>query len=49
MSEAPVPACSGPIAEIEQWLELLHKALETNYARLDKVLAANTEKRRDKR
>lgn len=30
------------IAEIDQWLGLLRKALETNYARLDKVLAEQT-------
>jgi DNA-binding transcriptional ArsR family regulator len=36
------------IAEIDQWLELLRKALETNYARLDKLLAAQTKERKDK-
>jgi DNA-binding transcriptional ArsR family regulator len=36
------------IAEIDQWLALLRKALETNYARLDKVLAAQTKPRKDK-
>jgi DNA-binding transcriptional ArsR family regulator len=36
------------IAEIDQWLGVLRKALETNYARLDKVLAAQTRERKDK-
>ena len=36
------------LTEIDQWLELLRKALETNYARLDKVLAAQTKGRKDK-
>ena len=36
------------IAEIDQWLEFLRKALETNYARLDKVLAAQTKERKRK-
>ena len=37
------------IAEIDQWLGLFRKALETNYARLDKVLAEQTKesKRKD--
>ena len=30
------------ISEIDQWLGLLRKALEMNYARLDKVLAEQT-------
>jgi DNA-binding transcriptional ArsR family regulator len=30
------------MAEIDQWLGLLRKALETNYARLDKILAEQT-------
>ena len=40
-------AMSG-IDEIDQWLGLLRKVLETNYARLDKVLAAQTGKRKGK-
>ena len=38
----------GGIAEVDQWLGVLRKALETNYVRLDKVLAAQTTKRKDK-
>ena len=36
------------IVEIDQWLELLRKALETNYARLDKVLESQTVERKEK-
>jgi DNA-binding transcriptional ArsR family regulator len=36
------------IAEIDQWLGLLRNALETNYARLDDVLAEQTRKERTK-
>jgi hypothetical protein len=32
----------GGIAEVDQWLGLLRKALDANYARLDKALAAQT-------
>lgn len=44
----PCRLAPGGIAEVDQWLELLRKALETNYARLDKVLAAQTRKRKDR-
>ena len=37
------------IAEIDRWLELLRKALETNYARLDQVLAAQTKQAKGKK
>lgn len=36
------------IAEIDQWLELVRKALETNYARLDEVLESQTVERKEK-
>jgi DNA-binding transcriptional ArsR family regulator len=35
------------IAEIDKWLGTLRKALETNYSRLDKLLAEQTEGRKD--
>jgi DNA-binding transcriptional ArsR family regulator len=46
-AKRPCRLTPGGIAEIDQWLGLLRKALETNYGRLDKVLAAQT-KRKDK-
>ena len=47
-AKRPCRLAPGGIAEIDQWLALLRKALETNYARLDKVLAAQTEVRKEK-
>jgi DNA-binding transcriptional ArsR family regulator len=49
-AKRPCQLARGGIAEIDQWLALLRKALETNYGRLDKVLAAQTKarKRKDK-
>lgn len=36
----PCRLAPAAISEIDQWLALLRKALETNYERLDAVLAA---------
>lgn len=36
------------ISEIDRWLDLLRKAVEANYARLDKVLAEQIQVRKDK-
>ncbi len=47
-AKRPCRLAPGAIAEIDQWLKLLRKALETNYTRLDRVLAAQTKKRKDK-
>ena len=47
-AKRPCRLAPGGITEIDQWLGLLRKALETNYARLDKVLAAQTKERKDK-
>ncbi|MFN0103057.1 MAG: ArsR/SmtB family transcription factor [Bryobacteraceae bacterium] len=47
-AKRPCRLAPGGLAEIDQWLALLRKALETNYARLDKILAAQTEVRKDK-
>ena len=47
-AKRPCRLAAHGIAEIDQWLELLRKALETNYARLDKLLAAQTKERKDK-
>ena len=44
-AKRPCRLATGGIAEVEQWLGLLRTALESNYARLDKVLA---EQRKDK-
>jgi DNA-binding transcriptional ArsR family regulator len=38
-TKRPCRLAPDGMAAIEQWLGLLRKALETNYARLDKVLA----------
>ncbi len=35
------------IAEVDRWLEGLRKALDANYARLDKVLAEQKQRRKD--
>ena len=35
------------ILEMDEWLNKLRKALESNYARLDKVLAAQNKGRKD--
>jgi DNA-binding transcriptional ArsR family regulator len=47
-AKRPCRLARNGIAEIDQWLGLLRKALETNYARLDQVLAAQTKQRKDK-
>lgn len=47
-AKRPCRLAPAGIAEIDRWLELLRKALETNYARLDKVLAGQTKDRRRK-
>ena len=47
-AKRPCRLAPGGIAEIDQWLALLRKALETNYARLDEVLGAQIEVRKDK-
>jgi len=41
-AKRPCRLTPGGIAEIDQWLGVLRSALETNYARLDEVLAAQT-------
>ena len=48
-AKRPCRLAPGGIAEIDQWLGLLRKSLEKNYARLDRVLAAETQKRKDDR
>ena len=48
-AKRPCRLARGGIAEIDQWLALLRKALETNYSRLDRVLAAPATKRKEKR
>jgi DNA-binding transcriptional ArsR family regulator len=47
-AKRPCRLAPGGIAEIDQWLGLFRKALETNYARLDQVLAAQTNVRKRK-
>ena len=47
-AKRPCQLVPDGIAEIDQWLGLLRKTLETNYARLDKVLAAQTKQRKEK-
>jgi len=47
-AKRPCRLAPGGIAAIDQWLGLLRKALETNYGRLDKVLAAQTKERKRK-
>ena len=43
-AKRPCRLAPGGIAEIDHWLGLLRKALETNYARLDKVLESQSKK-----
>jgi len=38
-AKRPCRLARGGIAEVDQWLGVLRKALEMNYGRLDKVLA----------
>jgi DNA-binding transcriptional ArsR family regulator len=45
----PCRLAPGGIAEIDRWLGLLRKALESNYDRLDAVLAAQTNVRKEKK
>jgi len=47
-AKRPCRLAPGGIAEIDKWLALLRQALDSNYARLDKVLAEQTEVRKDK-
>jgi len=47
-AKRPCRLAPGGIAEIDGWLDVLRKALETNYARLDKVLASQKKARKDK-
>jgi len=47
-AKRPCRLAPGGIAEVEQWLGVLRKALETNYARLDRVLAEQTDNERKK-
>ena len=47
-AKRPCRLAPGGIAEVEQWLGLLRRALESNYTRLDKVLAEQTRQRKDK-
>ena len=47
-AKRPCRLAPDGIAEIDQWLGVLRKALETNYNRLDKVLSAQTRKGKDK-
>ena len=47
-AKRPCRLTPGSIAQIDQWLGILRKAMETNYARLDKVLAAQTKARKEK-
>jgi DNA-binding transcriptional ArsR family regulator len=44
----PCQLTRNGIAEIDQWLGLLRKALEANYARLDKVVAEQTKEGKSK-
>ena len=48
-AKRPCRLAPGGIAQIDQWLGVLRKALEANYDRLDEVLAAQTKERKDKR
>lgn len=47
-AKRPCRLAPDGIAEIDKWLDLLRHALEANYARLDKILAAQTQQRKDK-
>jgi DNA-binding transcriptional ArsR family regulator len=47
-AKRPCRLAPGGIAEIDRWLEFLRKALEANYTRLDKILAAQTKVRKRK-
>jgi DNA-binding transcriptional ArsR family regulator len=46
-AKRPCRLVPAGIAEIEQWLGMLRQALETNYSRLDKLLASTTEDGKD--
>lgn len=46
-AKRPCRLAPGGIAAIDQWLGLLRKALEKNYARLDDVLAAQIKERKE--
>ncbi len=48
-AKRPCRLAPGGIAEADQWLGVLRKALEANYDRLDNILAAQTKGRKDKR
>ena len=47
-AKRPCRLAPNGIAEIDQWLGILRSALETNYARLDKILAAQTKQEKEK-
>ncbi|MEO8369024.1 MAG: metalloregulator ArsR/SmtB family transcription factor [Candidatus Solibacter sp.] len=47
-AKRPCRLAAGGIDEVDQWLGMLRKALDANYARLDKVLAEQTRHRKDK-
>ena len=47
-AKRPCRLAPGGIAGIDQWLGFLRKALDTNFTRLDKVLAAQTKQRKEK-
>ncbi len=47
-AKRPCRLAPGGIAEIDQWLGVLRRALEMNYARLDRVLAEQTDNERKK-
>ena len=46
-AKRPCQLAPAGIAEIEQWLGMLRKALETNYSRLDKLLEEQTKEGKD--
>jgi DNA-binding transcriptional ArsR family regulator len=49
-TKRPCQLSADGIAEVDAWLAMLRKALETNFNRLDKVLAEmNAKKKRGKR
>jgi DNA-binding transcriptional ArsR family regulator len=47
-AKRPCRLVPGAISEVDQWLALLRKALETNYSRLDQLLASQAPARKEK-
>jgi DNA-binding transcriptional ArsR family regulator len=47
-AKRPCRLASNGFDEVDRWLGLLRKALEANYSRLDKLLAAESEVQKDK-